>query len=80
MAPQDWVFDASGNSADTTDNFGSITVAGDGKTFSAKGTTIQYDVNGDQVYQAADLVFAGTRFAARAAAATPRTLVAADRV
>jgi hypothetical protein len=59
-----WVFDASGNPAGTTDNFGSITVAGDGRTFSATGTTIQYDVNGNQVYKAADFVFSAVRFSA----------------
>ena len=59
-----WVFDASGNPAGTTDNFGSITVSGDGKTFSATGTTIQYDVNGKEVYKAADFVFSGTRLPA----------------
>jgi hypothetical protein len=56
---QTWVFDASGNPAGTTDNFGSITVAGDGKTFSATG-----NVNGKEVYKAADFVFSATRFAA----------------
>jgi len=61
---QTWVFDASGNPAGTTDNFGSMTVAGDGKTFSATGTTVQYDVNGKEVYKAADFVFSATRFAA----------------
>jgi hypothetical protein len=61
---QTWVFDASANPAGATDNFGTITVAGDGKTFSATGTTIQYDVNGKQVYKAADFVFSAVRFAA----------------
>jgi hypothetical protein len=59
-----WVFDSKANLAGSTDNFGSLIVAEDGKTFSAKGTTIQYDVNGKEVYKAADFVFNGTRFSA----------------
>ena len=61
---QTWVFDASGNPAGATDNFGSLIVAEDGKTFSAKGTTIQYDVNGKEVYKAANFVFNATKFPA----------------
>jgi hypothetical protein len=61
---QTWVFDAKANPAGSTDNFGTITVARDGKTFSATGTTIQYDVNGKQVYKAADFVFSAVRLPA----------------
>jgi hypothetical protein len=58
---QTWVFDSKANPAGTTDNFGTLIVAWDGKTFSAKGTTIQYDVNGKEVYKAADFVFSATK-------------------
>jgi hypothetical protein len=56
-----WVFDSQANPAGKTDNFGSLTIAGDGRTFSAKGTTIQYDVTGKELYKAADFTFTATK-------------------